>query len=328
MYTRNVERLIVKTPMIIHYNILKKGIFVALSLTLYSLFSFAQHTETAKYRQQLLKYEDSLRTLSYKMINDSLEKDRYSSNYQFIKTFVDALKTPQSFNFGFDSLKTVSILTSGDRRFKIFTWHVMNDNGSYRYYGTIQMNNPDGKLKMFPLVDQSSLIKNPSDTVTSNDKWFGTQYYKIIPVTYNVRIPYYILLGWKGNTVKTTKKVIEVVYFKDDKVHFGMPVFDGNKEKPNQKRIIFEYTRQVSMMLNYLPKEGMIVFDHLAPPDPKMTESLDMYGPDMSYDGFKLVNGRWRFIEDLELKNPSSTIDDSFNDPKKPKKTESRKFIE
>jgi hypothetical protein len=75
------------------------------------------------------------------------------------------------------------------------------------------------------------------------------------------------------------------------------------------------------MLLNYLPKEGTIVFDHLAPPDPAMKASMEMYGPDMSYDGFKLVNGRWKFLEDLQLKNDPSEIDGNYNDPRKPAKT-------
>ena len=100
----------------------------------------------------MLNLQDSLQILSYKMINDSIEPERYNANYKFIKTLVNTLKTPYSFNFSFDSLKTISIQSSPDKRFRIFSWHVMNNDGSYRYYGTIQMNNPDGKLQMFPLV--------------------------------------------------------------------------------------------------------------------------------------------------------------------------------
>jgi hypothetical protein len=296
-------------------------------LTFLSLFSFAQHSNPAIHKQKMQTYEDSLRSISFQVINNQSEPERYNNNYKFIKTLIGALKTPNSFNYGFDSLRTISTLTSQDRRFKIFSWHVMNNDGSYRYYGTIQMNNPDGKLEMFPLVDYSSSIKNPADTATTNEKWFGAQYYKIIPVMYNVKVPYYILLGWKGNTVKTTKKVIEVLYFKDGKAHFGMPVFEGKDKKATDKnRVIFEYSRQVSMLLNYLPKEGTIVFDHLAPPDPKMKDKFDMYGPDMSYDGLKLVNGHWRLVEDIELKNPQSEIDANFNDPRKPTYDAKRKL--
>ena len=297
---------------------MKRGL-TGLFLIFLCYFGFAQHSDQAKDRQHLLQMQDSLIRLSTKIFNGSSEPERYNSNYTFIKTLITALKTPRSFNFAFDSLKTVSIQVAPDQRFRIFTWHVMNDDGSYRYYGTIQMNDPDGKLVMHPLVDFSAGFKKPADSVTTSEKWFGAQYYKIIPVTYNVKTPYYILLGWKGNTPKTTKKVIEVLSFKDNKAYFGMPVFDGDKENPNLKRVIFEYTRQVSMGLNYDAGKSTIVFDHLAPPDPKLKGKFDMYGPDMSYDGYKLVNGRWKLVEDIEMKNAPTSSDDNFNDPRKMK---------
>ena len=267
--------------------------------------------------QQLMAFQDSLKEISFKMVNDSIEPERYNASYKLIKTLVSALKTPYSFNFKFDSVKAISIQASSDKRFRIFSWHVMNNDGSYRYYGTIQMNKPDGKLEMFPLIDYTPAFKNPSDSTTNNDKWYGAQYYRIISVLNNVQIPYYVLLGWKGNTVKSTKKVIEILYFKDGKAHFGMPVFDGDQDNQGKKRIIFEYDRRASMFLNYESTINTIVFDHLAPPDPKLKGKFDLYGPDFSYDGFKLVNGRWKFVPDLELKNNPTDQDDNFNDPKK-----------
>ncbi len=277
----------------------------------------AQHSSGNKNKQTMLDLQDSLQILSYKMINDSIEPERYNANYKFIKTLVNTLKIPYSFNFQFDSLKTVSIQSSSDKRFRIFSWHIMNDDGSYRYYGTIQMNNPDGKLQMFPLVDYTPAIKKPSDTITTNERWYGAQYYRIISVLNNVQTPYYVLLGWKGNTVKSTKKVIEILHFKDGKAYFGMPVFDGEKEQPLKKRAIFEYDRRASMVLNYEPSISTLVFDHLAPPDPKLKGRFELYGPDFSYDGFRLVNGRWKFVQDLELKNTPTDQDDNFNDPRK-----------
>lgn len=281
--------------------------------------SEAQHSGNNQNLQYLDSMQDSLRRLSFMMINDSIEPQRYNASYTFIKTLVNTLKTPYSFNFPFDSLKTISIQTAPDKRFRIFSWHVMNNDGSYRYYGTIQMNNAAGKLEMFPLVDYTPALKNPGDTVTTNDKWFGAQYYKIIVVSSNAQNPYYTLLGWKGNTIKSTKKVIEILHFRDGKAYFGMPVFDGDKDNVNKKRIIFEYDRKASMLMNFEPSAGTIVFDHLAPPDPKLKGKYEFYGPDFSYDGFKLSNGRWRFVQDLELKNDPTDQDDNFNDPRKMK---------
>jgi hypothetical protein len=297
-----------------------KKLFLIFGLLIFTFGSVeAQHSDSNKNKQIITDFQDSLQVLSYKMINDSIEPERYNANYKLIKTLVNALKTPNSFNYSFDSLKTISIQTSPDRLFRIFSWHVMNNDGSYRYYGTIQMNNPDGKLQMFPLVDYTPLIKNVTDTITTNDKWYGAQYYRIISVLNNVKTPYYVLLGWKGNTVNSTKKVIEILYFKDGKAYFGMPVFDGDKEQPLKKRTVFEYDRRASMVLNFEPSNNTVVFDHLAPPDPKLKGKFELYGPDLSYDGYRLVNGRWKFVQDLELKNSPSDQDDNFNDPKKMK---------
>ncbi len=278
----------------------------------------AQHTANTS-NQKLNSYQDTLQEISFKMVNDSLEPQRYNASYKFIRTLVSALKTPYSFNFLFDSLKAISIQQSSDKRFRIFSWHVMNADGSYRYYGTVQMNNPEGKLQMFPLVDFTSEFKKPADSLTTSDKWFGAQYYRIISVLNNVKTPYYILMGWKGNNVKSTKKVIDVIHFKDNKAYFGMPVFDGDKGNATRKRVIFEYDRKASMVLNYDPKTTTIIFDHLAPPDDKLKGRFELYGPDFSYDGYRLTNGRWRLVEDIEVKNLPTDQDENFNDPTKMK---------
>jgi hypothetical protein len=298
------------------------GVFLLLS----AFFASAQHSDLYKYTPQFNAYQDTLKQLGSNMINSESEPERMNANYAFAKTLVRALKLPHSFNYGFDSLKAITIQNSPDNRFRIFSWHVMFNDGSFRYYGAIQMNNTDGKLQLHGLTDYSPLIKNPADTVTTADKWYGAQYYKIIPVSYNVRVPYYILLGWKGNNVKTNKKVIEVLYFKDGKPYFGMPVFDGDAENAKSKRIIFEYTRQASMLLNYQPKDGMLLFDHIAPSDPKLKGQFEAYGPDFSYDGYKLINGRWKLVQDIPLKNPPTNVDDDYNDPRKPKSSAPRKL--
>ncbi|WP_079701452.1 hypothetical protein [Daejeonella lutea] len=295
-----------------------RSVIIVSLLMLLGFKVHAQHSASSS-NLKLKAYQDTLKDLSFKMINDSLEPQRYNASYKFIRTLVSALKTPYSFNFAFDSLKTISIQPSSDKRFRIFSWHVMNADGSYRYYGTVQMNNPDGKLQMFPLVDYTSEFKKPADSVTTNDKWYGAQYYRIISVINNVKTPYYILLGWKGNNVKSTKKVIDVIHFKDNKAYFGMPVFDGDKDNPTQKRAIFEYDRKASMVLNYDPKTTTIIFDHLAPPDDKLKGRFELYGPDFSYDGYRLANGRWKLVEDIEVKNQPTDQDENFNDPKKMK---------
>lgn len=286
-----------------------RGFLLAICLLFCFSSSFAQHSDESANLKQLSIYQDSLKSLGKKFVNNPDDMERKAANYTFIRTLVSALKVPHSFNYPFDSVKSISILNAPDNRFRILSWHVMNQDGSYRFYGTVQINTGNNLL-MYPLEDYSPMLKNPEDSVTDNHKWYGAQYYKIIRVAGTT--PYYVLLGWKGNNVKSTKKVIEVLSFdKENKPMLGMPVFNGSR-----KRVVFEYTRQASMLLRYVPEQNLIVFDHLAPPDDKMKDHPETFGPDLSYDGYKLKNGRWEFVNNLDMRNIPETRDAEYIDPK------------
>lgn len=296
------------------------------SLLIFGLFyqvAFSQNTILNSNQAKFKLYQDSLKTLGSIYVNNENDLERKNANYQFIRTFVAALKIPGSYKFGFDSIKTVSTIYSPDNQFRIFTWNVMNEDGSYRYYGTIQLNT-NGALKMFPLTDYSPFIKNPEDSTFTAQKWFGAQYYRIIKI--GTEKPYYVLLGWKGNTVKTTKKVIEVLSFKNNAPVFGLPVFEEKQKIKN--RIVFEYSRQTSMLLKYIADKQLIVFDHLAPRDAKIKADFSFYGPDLTYDGYQLKNEKWFFVQDLDMRNIAEDRDEGYIDPKKQRQdsvTNSRK---
>jgi len=281
-------------------------------ITLLAAFTF--FNASAQFQQKdmatLTMYQDSLKSLGNTFINNPEELARKNANYTFIKTLVSALRVQNSFLYKFDSLKAISVLNSPDNRFRIFSWHIANDDGSYRFYGAIQMNT-GGALKLYPLDDYSPLITHPEDTVTDNTKWYGAQYYTIVPV--QGANPHYVLLGWKGYTDRSTKKVIDVLSFKNDKPVLGMPVFTAKDKR--RSRVVFQYTRQASMLLRYIPGENLIVFDNLAPPDKKLKDQPDTYGPDLSYNGYRLKNGRWELTENLDMRNVPSQSDAAFIDP-------------
>jgi hypothetical protein len=271
----------------------------------------AQRYNTPDQLTLLRRYQDSLKHLGSTLINNENDPERKNANYTFIRTLVSALKVPNSYAYNFDSLKTISILRSPDNKFRIFSWFVMNADGSYRFFGALQINTGN-KLLLHPLEDYSALLKNPEDSVIDNRKWYGAQYYKIVAV--NGSTPYYTLLGWKGNTVKSTKKVIDVLSFKNGKPVFGMPVFTGNGKTRN--RVVFEYSRQASMLLRHVPEQNLIVFDHLSPPDDKLKGEPGTYGPDLSYDGYRLLNGKWQYKDNLDMRNVPSPGDEELVDPK------------
>jgi len=260
-------------------------------------------------------FQDSLIRISTATIAAETDIKKTASNSTFVKTLVEALKMPNSFSYPFDSLKNVSVIKSPDKSFRVLSWYVQQENGTYRYFGTIQMNTGNGPLKLYPLIDQTDNITD-ANAVINNQKWFGARYYEIVPVTSGNRKPYYVLLGWKGNTPSTTKKVIEILSFDQEQVIFGAPVFEG-KELKEKNRVIFEYTKSNAMTLKVDQKAGMIVFDHLAPFNSEMIGKYEFYGSDGTFDGFKIISGKLKLQEGLELNNDPHAMDEQYADPKK-----------
>ena len=262
--------------------------------------------------QHIQGLEDSLVRLGHIMYNEPSEPERLEANFTFVKTLVAALKTPHSYTYPFDSLDMVAILDAPDDRFRIFSWHIPLNDGSYLYYGTIQLNTPDGRLKLYPLLDKTYEIAEPEQAVTATDNWYGAQYYRMVPLN-----GAYVLLGWKGHTPYVTQKVIEILRLTEGGAQLGQAIFDA-PEQGKQTRMIYRYNRNASMYLDYDSVENRIVLDHLAPADPQQPEAYEQYGPDLTYDAWQLQNGRLVFVSDVPLMNPPGADDNRFNDPTKP----------
>ena len=291
--------------------LIKRVTFTLIILFVFTIVAKAQNKIPFSKKVYLL--EDTLKVLGKRLVNGEDEVERKNANYAFIKKLVALLKTPNSFNFPFDSVKTMSIVTDPGKKFRIFTWHVANNDKTCRFYGAIQVYNIQ-KLELYPLTDRSDDILTPADSTLKPEKWYGAQYYKLIPGIDKTK-PHFILLGWKGNTAKTTKKVIEVFRFVNGKPVFGADVFVYKTKTP--KRIIFEFNAQVNMLLRHLPEKNWIVFDHLALNNVKAATSVaENYGPDLSYDALKFVGSKWTLMENIDLRNEKSAMDALFIDPK------------
>lgn len=243
--------------------------------------------------------QDSLATYGKIIVDGREASERFRADSFFTRIFVRALVTPNSFYFPFDSVVSISRLYAPDSSFRIFTWQVSRDEDMHRRHGAIQMKTADGSLKLLPLIDRSFLISNQKDTVTNNEWWIGSIYYKIIQKTFNGK-KLYTLFGYDENSIRSTKKRIEVMQFDNN----GMPVFGGNYfsfakdtiPKPMQKRFWIEYKKNANGRITYDEELDMIMVDHLISesnePQKKYT-----YIPDGDYEGFKWVNGKWEHIE-------------------------------
>jgi hypothetical protein len=260
------------------------------------------------------KYQDSLIRMGEEVYSAPDNQLRFAKNAQMIKTLVNVLKQPNSFTYEFDSLKSISIMKSPDKSFRIFTWQVPVDGGTYRYFGTIQLATADGKLKLYPLIDDTDNFKD-NNQLTTNKNWYGARYYEILPVVTPGKPKYYVLLGWKGHTAKVSRKVVEILSFDKERALFGKNVFDGPKASTDRNRIVFEYSKLNSMTLTFDQGVNMIVYDHLAPISPDMAGNFEYYASDLSFDAYRILGGRLKLIENVELKNDPNELDEMYIDP-------------
>lgn len=280
---------------------MKTVISFCLLILLSHFIAGAQPSVSSKNQELLHHYEDTLRAFTDSVLDAEDDNMRQSSCYRFIKQLVKSLKVEGSFNYQFDSLDRVSILTPDDHSFRIFNWMLRFDDSTYRYYATIQMNDPK-ELKMFPLFDYSSFIKHPADTVTGIEHWYGALYYKLLEVKNKAGKPYYILLGWDGNDSHSNKKIIEVLSFNSKKQPvFGSSLFDfGIYDERNKiKRFILEYKEMAQVSIHYDDDLQMIIYDHLQPESPATKDDFTTYIPDGTYEGFRWANGKWHYTENV-----------------------------
>ena len=262
-------------------------------------FSTAAQSVKKTFDASMSLREDSLKKYAFDIVNGKEAAERFRADSNFTKMLVRALQQPYSFNYPFDSLQTISHLYAPDSTFRIFTWQVVRDEKVFRRHGAIQMKTSDGSLKLFPLLDKTTLIEDINNAVTTNENWIGAIYYQVIENIFNGK-KYYTLLGYDENGFRSSKKRIEILYFnQENKPVFGGQFFSFQKDptpKPLQSRFAIEYKKQTSARMRYDSELGIIIYDHLISED-NLPDKKYTYVPDGDYEGFKWENGKWVHID-------------------------------
>lgn len=238
------------------------------------------------------------------MMRGSNDLNRNAALATFNPAMKDLLHHPETFNYPFDSIKSLSKLTSPNGQVRIYTWALASrTEGTYTYYGLIQKLNPKTKqMKLIGLTERKYTTAEADTAFITTQTWYGALYYDIFEKKFNKNTCYF-LLGWHGNDRFTTKKVIDVLHFDEfNTVTFGAPVFYDETQKV-KNRVIFEFTSEAVMLLRYDRKKKMIVFDHLSPTSPQAKGQYRFYGPDFTYDGFRYKKGAWIYKTNLDLRN-------------------------
>lgn len=272
---------------------------------------------------------------------------KYEANEHFKQILIRDLSLARAWEYNFDTLKFLSVQKPDKGDFKIFTWSLLLERGRCESQGVIiKYSQSLKRYKVIELADVKGSTESPEKETFKGGKWYGALYYKLITNKYKGEV-FYTLLGWDGLNEMSQVKVIDILAFDSkDMPVFGKMVFRG-MNKTAQKRVLFQYSDESVMSLNYdkqgytvkntkvkpqkKPKKpnnedalkadkkvttekrytvNLIAFNRLMPLRPDLEGMYQFYSPELNIvDGFLFSEGRWVFIKDIDARNHETTVD-------------------
>jgi hypothetical protein len=196
--------------------------------------------------------EDSIIQLHKEIILESNTIRRYQKNDSLLYLLEETMELKNSISYPFDSLKTISVLTSSDKKMRIFTWYLISDDGIHEHYGFVQVYNEEKKqYKVYSLTDRWKRMNNPASQSLTCNNWYGAVYTELVEIKGSNDNIYYTLLGWNGGDIFSQRKVIEVLSINNKRLPvFGALIFRGYTKTPTM-RIVFEYAKHSFLFLHY-----------------------------------------------------------------------------
>lgn len=290
---------------------IKTGILLLL-LTVVGLSSQAQD------KAKMQDYQSRLSSLFIRVAEAPTDNERYLASEEAVQLLAEALDEEDSEEWKWSLPQYVSVLTSPDKLFRIFTWAVVRDNGEFECFGAVQFYNEKEEVYEHLLLnDKSEEIMNREESVLAADQWLGAVYQDLIQTTTSSHT-YYTLLGWNGVDNLTERKIIEPVYIRNGVPQFGAPLF---RRMRNQRRVVLEYSNDAVVNLRYETqtveevehkrekvkgtnryqtveikkehKETMIIFDEVEPQIPGMEGLFHYYVPSGTELAYAFVDGKW-----------------------------------
>jgi len=206
----------------------------------------------------------------------------------------------EKFDSELDSVPFLGQISSADGKIKMLCWNLALDNGEFKYHCIIRHKTNKKSVAITVLRDNDSdwntLLRKPLQP----KNWYGALYYRIQTNKFRGKT-YYTLLGWDGKNAITNRKIVDVLNVQGKRISLGANIFKADKRPVY--RLVYEYANDVVMSLNFNQEERMIVMDHLAPEDSRLTGQFQFYGPDLSYDGLQFNKGKWDLITDIFANN-------------------------
>lgn len=185
--------------------------------------------------------------------------------------------------------------------------------------------------------------------------WIPALFYRIIRKERDGEPFYTLLGWEGKNQYSTRKTIETLSFGKNGKPRFGLPVFRGGPEEKEEEkdekekreirrndrldrfdleerrkeakkarkreganrkqRVIFEFTNDAVLTLNYEKKKDRIVFNQLVPERPDLEGIYEFYSPDLLFDAYVWKEeGYWEYKKEVEPENKDSDRR-PWNDP-------------
>ena len=265
------------------------------------------HAQTVQF------FEEQIGGFHSKLAGAKEDSTRQAACDSMCTYFRELVKLPEAMSYSFPLFKFCKLLSS-DGRVRIFNWNLPYQDGTHLYYAFVLVQEDKDELQWH--VELKDAIKDQDkieNRLLPQDRWLGALYYEIIPMA-KKKCDTYTLMGWDGKDRLSTRKIIDVLHIQNKKVRFGENVFKAGEGV--RKRMVLEYSEDVSASVKYYPKEKCILLDHLSPKSPMMAGIYSEYGPDGTYDMLVLKKGKWELMENVDISEFIGRDDKPFFDPR------------
>ncbi len=248
---------------------------------------------------------DSLAILGKLLLQAPVEEERRAAQVSFDSLLYDLLLDEDAFDRDWQTVRNLSVLRSPDKNFLLLTYLMPLKGGRNQFFGYLLFKPQKAALEIIQLEDNSYLMESADYDKNTPENWYGALYYDVVKVKRDGKV-YYTLMGYHPDLSNFNQKVIDVLWFDGDRIHFGADIFMVGQfnDKTYYKqpyRLILKYKNQVSAMLKYDSKQKRILMDHLTPPDAGLTGLYDYYGPDFTYDALTWGKEGWELQRDVKV---------------------------
>ncbi len=228
------------------------------------------------------------------MVNANSPQTRGIAFDHFYTDIKILLQEPNAFDYDFKSIPELSVLSDSLSTFKLLSWQVDKGDNKFEYYGFLI----NHKNQTFELHDALSSLSDIEFIELNDQEWLGGLYYNLIEMGNQ-----YYIFSYRQLDKFTKFKSFDCLSFAEDgspilgKESFVFP--QAGSRNIIKSRVVFKYSVDAVLSLNYNSDMQMVVHDHLMQVIGQLPGQGPTLVPDGTYEGYQFEEGKWVYEEKL-----------------------------